>query len=108
MTKEDSIKEYVKNGGYLWNIESLSTLRDGGTKMIILPPMLKMNPFYIHNDNWTIHTDYPVSDDNLLMDEPTKAYILDRLEKYKGTCEFRLEQANRFIENLKQDKDEKI
>ena len=106
MSKEDLIKEYVKNGGTLWNIDSISTIRDGGTKMIILPPMLRMNPFYIHKDNWTIHTKYPVSDDNLLKDEPTRAYILDRLERYKETCEFRLEKANLFIDNLNQNKDE--
>jgi hypothetical protein len=100
MSREDKIKEYVKNGGQLWNIENLSTLRDGGTKMIILPPMLKMSPFYIHKDNWTIHTGYPVSDDNLLTDEPTKEYLFDRLERYRGGCEFKLKEANRFIDKL--------
>ena len=102
MSKEDLIKEYVKNGGTLWNIDSISTIRDGGTKMIILPRMLSMKPFYIHKDNWTIHTEYPVSDDNILTDEPTRAYILDRLERYKKGCEFRLEEANLFIGNLNQ------
>ena len=38
----------------------------------------------------------------LLKDEPTRAYILDRLERYKETCEFRLEKANLFIDNLNQ------
>ena len=103
---EELIKEYVKNGGVLWNIENLSALRDGGTKMIILPPMLKMNPFYIHKDNWTIHTGYPVSDDNILTDEPTKAYLFDRLLKYRESCEFKLKEADRFIEKLNQNKDE--
>jgi hypothetical protein len=107
MTKKDLIKEYVINGGVLWNIESLSILRDGGTKMIILPPMLKMNPFYIHKDNWTIHTEYPVSDDNILTDEPTKAYLFDRLLRYKNGCEHKLEEANRFVNNIiETDKDE--
>tara|TARA_X000000368_G_scaffold393151_1_gene358618 strand:- start:640 stop:963 length:324 start_codon:yes stop_codon:yes gene_type:complete len=100
MNKESLIKEYVKNGGTLWNIESISTLSDGGTKIIILPRICRMKPFYIHKDNWTIHTGYPVSDDNLLTDKPTKTYILDRLERYKENCEFRLKEANIFIDNL--------
>jgi len=100
MSKEDKIKEYVKDGGCLWNIEKLSTIRDGGTKIIILPPMLKMSPFYIHKDDWTIHTGYPLSNDNLLTDEPTKAYLFDRLKKYRERCEFKLEEADRFIDKL--------
>ena len=104
----------------LWNIESLSTIRDddtkvihyieslstirGGTKVIHLrkEPHYKYASFYIHKDNWTIHTEYPVSDDNILKDEQTRVYILDRLERYKKDCELRLEEANRFIDNLNQ------
>ena len=31
---EEKIKEYVKNGGRLFTIESIDTIRDGGTKII--------------------------------------------------------------------------
>jgi len=103
---EEKIKEYVKNGGILWNIERITTIRDGGTKMIILPPMSKLNPFYIHKDNWTIHTEYPLTDDNILTDEPTREYLFDRLDKYKENCEWELKYTNNVIKGLKQNKDD--
>ena len=45
-----------------------------------------MNPqticYYIHKDNLTLHNAYPVSDDNMIKDESTKAFLMDRINRY--------------------------
>lgn len=99
--KEQYIKEYVTNGNPLFTFEKVSTIRDGGTIILIRPPQSKLNPFYIHKDNWTLHSDYPTTDDNIVDDEPTKIYVMDRLERYKKDCEFELKQINFIISNIK-------
>jgi hypothetical protein len=99
--KEKCIKEYLKNGGTLWSFDNITTLRDGGTILLIRPPLSKLNPIYIHQDNWTLHDAYPTTNENIITDEPTKAYIFDRLERYKEDCEFHLKRVNNIIKNIK-------
>ena len=99
--KEGYIKEYVREGGVLWSIYNISTIRDGGTIMLIRPPQSKLNPIYIHKDYWTIHNGYPTTDENLITDKPEQVYILDRLDRYKKDCEFDLMQVRNVIEKIK-------
>lgn len=98
--KEQYIKEYVIKNNVLFSINEISTMRDGGTIMLCNRGM-KQKPFYIHKDYWTLHDDYPTTDDNVVTDKPTQVYILDRLEKYKKGCEFDLKQAKNIIEKIK-------
>jgi hypothetical protein len=99
--KEGYIKEYVKEGGALWSIHNVSTIRDGGTIMLIRPPQSKLNPIYIHKDYWTLHSGYPTTDENLITDTNEQYYILDRLQKYKRDCEFNLQQVKNIIEKVR-------
>jgi hypothetical protein len=99
--KEGYIKEYVKEGGVLWSIYNISTIRDGGTIMLIRPPQSKLNPIYIHKDYWTLHSGYPTTDENLITDTDEQYYIIDRLQKYKRECEFNLTQSKNIIEKIK-------
>jgi hypothetical protein len=99
--KEGYIKEYVKEGGVLWSIYNISTIRDGGTIMLIRPPQSKLNPIYIHKDYWTLHSGYPTTDENLITDTNEQYYIIDRLQKYKRDCEFNLTQSKNIIEKIK-------
>ena len=99
--KEGYIKEYVKEGGDLWSIYNISTIRDGGTIMLIRPPQSKLNPIYIHKDYWTLHSEYPTTDENLITDTNEQYYIIDRLQKYKRECEFNLTQSKNIIEKIK-------
>jgi hypothetical protein len=101
MNKEELITEYVKNGGMLWSIDNISTIRDGGTIMIIRHPQSRLIPLYIHKDNWTLHSEYPPTDENIIVDEPTKTYIFDRLERYKEDCEFKVKKVNNIIKSVK-------
>jgi hypothetical protein len=99
--KEGYIKEYVKEGGVLWSIYNISTIRDGGTIMLIRPPQSKLNPIYIHKDYWTLHSGYPTTDENLITNTNEQYYIIDRLQKYKRECEFNLTQSKNIIEKIK-------
>jgi hypothetical protein len=99
--KEGYIKEYVKEGGVLWSIDKVSTIRDGGTIMLIRPPQSKLNPIYIHKDYWTIHSEYPTTNENLIDDKNEQYYIIDRLQRYKRDCEFNLHQVKNIIEKIK-------
>jgi len=61
---------------------------------------MKQKPFYIHKDNWTLHNDYPTTDENMVKDKATQVYILDKLEKYKRDCEFNLNEVDNIIEKV--------
>jgi hypothetical protein len=97
--KEQWIKEYVIKGNMLFSITDITTIRDGGTIMLFNKGM-KQKPFYIHKDNWTLHDDYPTTDENIVTDKSTQVYILDRLQKYKESCEFDLKKAKNIIEKI--------
>jgi hypothetical protein len=97
--KEEKIKEYVKNKGKLFSFDTVSRLRDGGNIILISIP--SKTTYYIHKDNWTLHSEYPITDDNIVTDEPTKVYIQDRLEKYKEDCVFNLNQINTILSKFK-------
>lgn len=99
--KEGYIKEYLKEGGVLWSIYNISTIRDGGTIMLIRPPQSKLNPYYIHKDYWTLHSGYPTTNENLIDNKNEQYYIIDRLQRYKRDCEFNLQQVKNIIEKVK-------
>ncbi len=98
---EGYIKEYVKEGGTLWPIYNISTIRDDGTIMLIRPPQSKLNPYYIHKDYWTLHSGFPTTYENLIDDKNEQYYIINRLQKYKRDCEFNLQQVKNIIEKIK-------
>jgi hypothetical protein len=98
--KEQIIKEYVINGGYLFSIDKIDRIRDGGT-IILISRGSKQTPFYIHKDNFTLHRGYPTTDTNLITDKSTQVYVLDRIQKYRNGCEFDLKQVNSIIQKIK-------
>ena len=99
--KEEYIKEYLKNGGELFLIDSVSVFRDGGTIVLHKYGILGKPPIYINKDFWTIHSGYPTTDENLITNKAEQVYILDRLERYKKDSQYNLEQAKRVIEKIK-------
>jgi hypothetical protein len=99
--KEEYIKKYVKNGGILWSFDRISTIRDGGTIMLIRPSLSKLNPIYIHKDYWTLHSGYPTTDENIIDDKNEQYYIIYNLQKYKRECEFNLQEVKNIIEKIK-------
>jgi hypothetical protein len=98
--KEEWIKEYVIKGNILFSIDGISRMRDGGTIMLFNRGM-KQKPFYIHKNNWTLHNDYPTTDENIVTDKATQTYLLDRLNRYKIDCEFNLDEVESIIKEIK-------
>jgi len=97
--KQKLINQYVIEKKELFSIDRISQIRDGETLMLIkLSP--KTNPIYINQNDWTIHSSYPTSEENLIKDKPTIAYFFDRLDKYKKGCEFNLKKINNIITEL--------
>lgn len=94
------IKQYYLQNNIGIIIDDIAVMRDGGTlKLVNLGS--KEYPFYIHKDNWTLHSGYPTTDDNLITDKPTQTYILHRLKRYKETCEYKLNKVAEVIKNFK-------
>jgi hypothetical protein len=96
--KENLIKEYVKNGGELFSISNIDIIRDGGTKVIEKKGIL--TAIYIHKDNWTLHYSYPTSDENIITNEATKVYIMDRIHNYYERCVDKVTHSKYIIERL--------
>jgi len=104
---EDLIKEYVLEGGKLWSIKIITIVIDGGTIAVMRtsPSSVYLPSLYIDRNKWTCHISYPLTNDNIITDKPTLAYMDDRLAKYKRDCEHNLAQANRVIDNLNKEDD---
>ncbi len=102
--KEFLIKEYVLNGNPLFVINKIDVLRDGGT--IGITTAKSDISFYIHKDNHTLHDQYPTTDENLVTDESTQVYVLDRIDSFKKRREHELEQINNLLDKLNQKQNE--
>ena len=80
---EEQVKEYVVNGGKLFTIKLIHTIRDGGTKVLDTTG----GDFYIHKDSKKFHRGYTPSDENLITDFLLIEYLIDIIEKYINRCE---------------------
>jgi hypothetical protein len=100
-TKENLIKEYVKSsGGALFNIDSIDTIRDGGTKLIKIDHYALKRAYYIHKDNYTLHDAYPVSDENIIKDKNLEAYLMDRIVRYVESVESEAIRSRNLLNKL--------
>ncbi len=84
------MENYIKKAGKLFNIITVDTIRDGGTK--ILKTTVNEIVYYVHKDDKTLHTEYPPTEDNKVIDNSELNYIKDRLQTY---TERLLEDYNR-------------
>ena len=58
--QEELIREYIRNGGEMWTLESINTYRDGGTKSLETnlkkPNSNHCISYYIHKNDCGIPT----------------------------------------------------
>lgn len=90
---KESIKKYIKSGGDIYRILHMDTLRDGGNAKIDTNTDKKI---YIHKDNATFHSGYPLTDDNLIHNELEIEYIKLQIENYIEGIYNHLERLNVF------------
>jgi hypothetical protein len=84
----NKLKQYVINGGELFNVEMIETIRDGGTKVI---KTNRNSEFYIHMMNSSIHSSYPPTKENEVNDDNLIEYLLDRVHSYIERCSEQLD-----------------
>lgn len=94
---DEIIKQYLLEGGELFSIINVDTIRDGGTKVLMCSGGER---FYIDKENYTIHNGYPLSDENIIKNIYTNSYIIDRLNKYSEYKKFELNQVESIIYNV--------
>jgi len=96
---EEEIKEYISKGGKLLIVTDIDSYRDGGTKVITCN-YAKPIKYYIHMDNWTIHSDYPTTDENLVTDEILKKYLIQGVKNYSQKLMNEVSRIENLIYNL--------
>lgn len=75
--------EYILNGGEIFKIIDIDTLRDGGNKII----RTTKNNYYVNKDNLHFHYSYPLSSKNVITDSSLIRYIIDRIDVHVKICE---------------------
>lgn len=89
---EDQIKQYVLNGGKIFSVKSIDTIRDGGTKII----KTTNEDYYINKNNETFHFGYP-TEENIITNPLLEVFLIDRIEKYIQECKDDIEQNEKFL-----------
>jgi hypothetical protein len=97
---EERIKEYVVNGGKLFTIKTIDTIRDGGTKVLDTTG----GKFYINKDSKKFHSGYSPSDENLITDFLLVEYLIERIETYIKRCDEDLERNKNLLIEIKNKK----
>lgn len=96
---EERIREYLNQGGKLFIVITIDTMRDGGTKVIGTTTAGKI---YVHKDSKKFHADYPPVDENLIRDSLLIEYIIDRIELYLKMCEEQLHQNKNLLTEIRE------
>ena len=91
------MKEYVVNGGKLFTITSIGTIRDGGTKII----NTTKDDYYINKDSKKFHSGYSPSEENLITDFLLIEYLTERIETYIKRCEEDVEWNKNLLIEIK-------
>lgn len=90
---EDQIQEYVKNGGRLFRIESIQSVRDGKTIQITCR---NGDSFSIDKNTNKLYCGCPIDDKYEIKDILLRNYLLERIQVYSN----RLKEDSIRIENI--------
>lgn len=80
--REILILEYIKNKGNLFSIDNIDTIVDNNIVIVTINNRAIKKNYYIHKKNNTIHTSYPINEENILKDINSIAYLTDRIENF--------------------------
>jgi len=75
---EIELKKYITNGGRIFSIKKIDTIRDGGTNVLFTTE----SDFFIHKNNKTFHFSYPPSNENLITNFLLIKYLINRIERH--------------------------
>ena len=92
-----NIRQYIKNGGRLFNVTKIDTIRDGGTISI----QTSKDEYFVHMHESSIHTSYPPSEDNIIKDEYLIEFIFDRVDDHIKQMADRIERIKGIFIKMK-------
>jgi len=98
---DEEIKNYLSNGGMLITVTKMDSYRDGGTKVITCNYANPIN-YYIHMDNWTIHSSYPTTEENLITDDFLKRYLIQGMKNYTQRLYENITRMEDWVYNIEQ------
>lgn len=95
------IREYISNGGEMWQVDTIDVYRSGIILIVtnMKKPSTNYNIGYYLSTDFTLYNSNP-DDGDIITDEPTIAYILDRIDSYKRNLESKLKTINKIEDNF--------
>lgn len=72
------ILNYVKNGGELFWVKNIDTIRDGGNKIV----KTDNGNFYIHRTTYDVHSGWPLTSENIITDTEFIYVLMERMKQY--------------------------
>lgn len=93
---EERMKEYLVNGGELFRITLIDTIRDGGTKVI----KTTKDDYYIDKNSENFYSGYELTEKKLITDLLLIQYLTERIETYIKRCEADLERNKNLLVQL--------
>lgn len=98
---DEEIKDYLSNGGNLLTVTHIDSYRDGGTKVITCNYATPIK-YYVDKDKWTLHSDYPTTDENLVKDDFLKKYLIEGMKTYTQRLYVEVLRIEDWICNIEQ------
>ena len=90
------LKQYlIDNDGEIFTVESIDTIRDGGTVVICTT----IGKFFLNKDSKTIHTDYPPTEENKI--QPIqKSFLVDKIREFIEKSEKAIEYNKNVFDSI--------
>lgn len=76
---DQDIRQYMNEGGVLFHVVKIDMIRDGGTLEVTTSIS---DPLYVSKDRSSIHSGYPISEDNKIENDLRQRYIINRIEHF--------------------------
>jgi len=77
----DLERKYITSNNRFFNLNNVDIIRDGGTLVLESYTGDRLK-YYLDKDNYTIHTSYPTSDNNIITDESTIYWVIKSYYDY--------------------------
>jgi len=77
----DLERKYITSNNRFFNLNNVDMIRDGGTLVLESYTGDRLK-YYLDKDNYTIHTSYPTSDNNIITDESTIYWVIKSYYDY--------------------------